>query len=648
MSVDCRFDRHSLDPTQADMSTWPTVNTSLLTDKERLRFQKLEKVLEEYLAGRKVKDICKRHKISRVEIIRVLKRCLATHPDGQVWGLRALISHIHQNGYQRTSPVRATGKCKGGRAGALTQLFEMYPTLLELVTTLFLKKRKDGIVHESKIPLKSIHKRLLKACRDLGLTARDYPLSQRYQGRTALWNFLRELENTRTNETAAARYSDDAARKLREDERFPSEPHILRPCQAVEFDGHRMDLHATVRIPSPLGGFVTIGIDRFWILAIIEVLTRTILGYYVTLNREYTQDDVLCCVRNAITPWVPKTLTIPGLRYPETGGFPTAVFPDLKWALWDEFKFDNAKAHLSAKTIKRLCSTVGCAPKAGPVGDPNERALIERFFLTLEENGFHRLPSTTGSNPKDPRRKNSEKAALRFDISVGHIEELASVIVAQYNCDPHLGIGGHSPLEYLGFLIQDQETKDNIRRLPEAKRNNLRLLNHETTRVVRGNIRYGKRPYLEFAGVRYNSSLLAHSPQLIGKRLSISVDPEDPRSLTAFLPNGAELGILTGHGAWGRTPHTLTMRRAMGELRRKKLIHYTQTDDPIHIYLDFLATQAQTSKSAARQYAAIERAVLKTQSAVPERRNARDPLAQEPESNDTEQQVMPLKRGFTF
>jgi hypothetical protein len=178
----------------------------------------------------------------------------------------------------------------------------MYPTLLELVTTLFLKKRKDGIVHESKIPLKSIHKRLLKACRDLGLTARDYPLSQRYQGRTALWNFLRELENTRPNETAAARYSDDAARKLREDERLPSEPHILRPCQAVEFDGHRMDLHATVHIPSPLGGFVTIVIDRFWILAIIEVLTRTILGHYVTLNREYTQDDVLCCVRNAITP----------------------------------------------------------------------------------------------------------------------------------------------------------------------------------------------------------------------------------------------------------------------------------------------------------------------------------------------------------
>lgn len=258
------------------------------------------------------------------------------------------------------------------------------------------------------------------------------------------------------------------------------------------------------------------------------------------------------------------------------------------------------------------------------------------------------MPSTTGSGPKDPRRKNSEKAALKFDIHLDEIEELASVLVAQYNCTPHSGIGGRSPLEYLGFLIEDADAKDSIRRLPEAKRNNLRLLNYNTTRVVRGNVKKGKRPYLEFAGVRYQNAVLARNPELIGKRLSISVDPEDPRSLVAFLPSGAELGVLTAHGLWGRSPHTLKMRSAIGELRRKKLIHYTQTDDPIHIYLDFLAVKAQTSKSAARQYAATQRAIQRTRSLAP-----KPPT---PPRGKTEKTVPrlnqngspPQRKGFTF
>lgn len=646
-----RFDRHSLDPKQSDLSTWPDVATNNLTGEKRRRFDKLRRVLEDYFDQKKVKDICAEHQISRVEINRVLKRCLAIHSDGRIWGFRALISHMHQKTYQRTTPIKGSGgKRKAGNAGAMTQLFEMFPTLLELVETLFLKKHKDTIVHESRIPLKSIHKRFIKACRDLGLTAKDYPLSQQYQGRVALWHFLGKLENTRMKEVAAARYGNDAARKLRNGDREPSsEPRRLRPIEVVEFDGHRIDGHCTVHIPSPHGGFVSKVIDRFWILTIIEVLTRTILGYYITLNREYNQDDVLSCVKNALTPWQPKTLTIPGLAYPPHSGLPSFIYPDLEWAVWDEFKYDNAKAHLADKTLDRLCSTVGCATNPGPVKSPDNRSILERWHQTFEENGFHRLPSTTGSGPKDPRRRNSEKAALKFDIYLGEIEELASVIIADYNCTPHSGIGGRSPLEYLGFLLEDADVKDSIRKLPRVKRNNLRLLNYQATREVRGSKKEGKRPYIEFAGARYQNSVLGRNPELIGKRLTLSVDPEDPRSLIAFLPSGAELGILTARGIWGREPHTLKMRSAIGQLRHKKLIHYTQNDDPIHIYLDYLAKKAQTSKGAARQYAATQRAIQKTQSLAPKRPKS-------PPKGKTDKPVSPLtqneppqqRKGFTF
>jgi hypothetical protein len=440
----------------------------------------------------------------------------------------------------------------------------------------------------------------------LGLTAGDYPLNQKYLGRGALWRHLQGLMNTRA--AIAARCGEDAARKLGTDGAVSSEVRMLRPLEGVEFDGHRIDCIAAILVPSPHGGFEKRVIERFWILALEDIATRVILGHAISLRREYNQDDVLRCAKNAVTPWEPKTLTIPGLAYPARGSFPSDVFPDLKWAAWDMFKWDNAKAHLAKKTLGKLCTTIGCSPNPGPRADPNKRPFVERFFHTLEENGFSRLPSTTGGNPKDPRRRNPEKAALANGIFLDDLEQLIAVMIANYNWDPHSGIGYRPPLEHLEVLLQDKDTREMIRKLPEEKRNNLRLLDIEVTRVVRGNMKKGRRPYVEYEGVRYTSAILARSPELIGKRLRLIVNPENACTVLAFLPNGAELGILTAHGVWGRIPHTLEARKAINVLRHRKLIYYTETDDPIQIHLTYLAAQALKSKSGAREYARAQRA----------------------------------------
>lgn len=279
----------------------------------------------------------------------------------------------------------------------------------------------------------------------------------------------------------------------------------------------------------------------------------------------------------------------------------------MQWSVFDEIRWDNAKAHLAPKTIERLCTILGCVPNAGPVATPNERPFIERWFQTFEANGFWRLPSTTGSNPKDPRRKDPEGAALKYEISLDDIEELTAVVIADYNWDPHSGIGFRPPLEHLGILLEDEEIKDMVRQLPASRRNNLSLLDMEVSRQVRGSMKEGRRPY-EFESVRYKSSILARSPELIGKRLRLSIDPESASKIRAYLPSGAELGVLTARGVWGRTPHTLEARKAIFLLRHRKLIRYTERDDPIQIYMEHLAREALKNKAAAREYARIQRA----------------------------------------
>lgn len=601
-----RFDRNLLEPELIDTSLWPTVNTSLLNEEQIIRYEGRENAIREYLKGKKVKEISEAFSVSRVELGRLLKRCLTLHPDGRIWGWRALIPYRRQRPYRRNAPVKSyPGSTKGGCSGALMQLFARLPYIKELVDTLFLKKRKEGIVHESRIPLKSIHKRFLNACRDAGVPASEYPFSVKSLGRVALWRYLCRLQTSEFASAVLARHGKDAARILKSTNNGHSEGRILSPFQNVEFDAHRIDLFCNISMPSPYGGIVKRVIERFWILAIIEAVTRAILGYHISLNREYNATDVLLCVRNAVVPWKRRGLTIPRLEYPERAGMPSEMIPELAWALWDEFSYDNDKANLADGVLKNLVKVVGCAINPGPVETPEGRPLIERFFQTLEENGFHRLPSTTGSGPHDPRRNNPEAAAIRLDIKLEHIEELVEVLIMGYNGTPHSGIGYRTPLEYLQYFICDDNRL--IRTLPEERRSNMALLNIEATRVVRGNIKEGRRPYVEYEGVRYQNDVLARTFDLVGTRLRLSINPDDPRSLLSYLPNGSELGILTAHGFWGRTPHTLEVRKTILALRNRRLLWYAIEQDPMQVYLDYLATQSHKSKAAAREVAKVQR-----------------------------------------
>jgi putative transposase len=642
-----RFDRNSLDENQCDIANWPGVNLNQLKRKNRKRVQRYQEAIGRYLAGHKVKDICKIKGVCNSELIRVMKRCLEVHEDGRIWGFRALLFHVRQHGYQRVKPVEpAVGDGRSGRAGALTQLFEKFPQLAELAKGLLIKDLKDQTVHESRIPLKSIHKRVVTSCRSLGLTARDYPLNQKYLGRAALHSHLKSLMNTRA--AVAARCGERAAKNLGTGEEIAEEPRKLRPFQVGEFDGHRIDMSCIVLVPSPYGGFEKRAIERFWILTVLDPCTRVVLGYAISLKREYSQDDVLRCFKNAVTPWQPEPLTIPGLSYPAGGCFPSDVYPELQWAVFDEIKWDNAKAHLAKKTIDRLCTILGCEPSAGPGATPNDRPFIERWFQTFEANGFWRLPSTTGSHPKDPRRKDPEEAALKYEIYLNDIEELAAVIIADYNWDPHSGIGFRPPLEHLGILLEDEEMKDMIRKLPASRRNNLRLLDMEVSRQVRGSMKDGRRPYVEFESVRYTSSILARSPELIGKRLRLSVDPESASKVCAYLPSGAELGVLTARGVWGRTPHTLEARKAIFVLRHRKLIRYTERDDPIQIYMDHLAREALKNKAAAREYARIQRAARRAVTPTKLPKPSPVPKIDQPEPDDSTPATVTVHKGFNF
>ena len=577
--------RDDLLPEYRDVRNWPSVTVEALSDAERPRFERRAAAIRAYLGGASIKFCTEQFEMSRQELYRLLDRCLAPHPDGRPWGFRALIDHQHVVGYRRVKPVSLAGETTAGASGALGRLFAQHPTIQEQIDALYLRKKtKKHRVHEPRITRQSLHRQFLRLCREAGVPDTAWPFNTAHRGIRSLGQYCKRLDEQHVIQSTRARHGDVAARQLGTGDAAVSEP-VARPFQRVQFDGHRIDTLMTITMPSPLGGVVTRTLERIWLLTIQEMVSRAILGYAISLSPEYTADDVLRCVEQALKPWTPGTLSIPGLEYPGDAGLPSGVIPVMAWACWDELSYDNGKANRAHLVRERLTKVVGCAIVAGPPGTPERRGQLERFFGIFEEHGFHRSPSTVGNGPDDPRRRDPEQAALGLQIALEEIVQLMDVMIARYNITPQEGIGFATPLEALRHYADDRETW--IRTLPLVAREPGYLRRLTVTRKVTGNVKNGHRPYIHYEHARYHNPVLARSPGLIGQRLHLTVNPDDIRVIQAALPDGSALGPLTAHGIWGRTPHSLAVRRAIFRLRNRREIFWSDAEDPMDKYLEY-------------------------------------------------------------
>jgi putative transposase len=134
-----------------------------------------------------------------------------------------------------------------------------------------------------------------------------------------------------------------------------------RPYQVVEFDGHRLDVRLKIVLRDPLGFEQEFEIERIWLLVIIDVCTRAVLGYHLVLSREYSRYDVIKTIEQALTPHRPRSFSLHGVGYGPHGGFPSGKLPELGYAIWERMRLDNAKANLASEVLAALCEFVGCA-----------------------------------------------------------------------------------------------------------------------------------------------------------------------------------------------------------------------------------------------------------------------------------------------
>jgi hypothetical protein len=283
-----------------DVSSWPSININALEENARDRYQQRATAVELYASGVPIGDIEEKTQLDRRVLYRMIERALQPHPDGRPWGFRALVPGSHTKTYQR---CKASTSKRVGLAGAFNQLLEEYPKLEQLVRQLIVNRDILLVQKGDHVYLKNLrnaHNRFTAACRSIGLTANDYPLNQEQKGRISFGSTLRYrmMQDFKDAHRSAGGDRLKPASALAERHAAP----ITEPFDTVEFDAHRLDLRLKILDQDPYGEEQLIEIERVWLLALIDVCTRAILGYTLCLRREYSRYDVIRTFEKALSP----------------------------------------------------------------------------------------------------------------------------------------------------------------------------------------------------------------------------------------------------------------------------------------------------------------------------------------------------------
>ncbi|MHB8950375.1 MAG: integrase, partial [Rhodoferax sp.] len=305
-----------------DPSTWPGVDPSALDADRRAIYQQRERAVIAYLLGAPLVDIERNFRVDRRTLTRLIERCLTPHVDGRIHGLRALIPHTRAKGYQRVAPALRRGE-PGGLTGAMGQLFRRLPQLERIVE----REISAGMLGLSQgarlFGLRDVQSKLLAACREAGLTTIDYPFNQNEMGYRSLALWMRKRLEMRMPIRPTPR-SDDAWNAS------------SRPFSVVELDGHKLDLRVRVRYTDASGVSIDMESERLFVITLIDVCTRVVIGWHLVAAPQYDHHDVLATLQDALTPRLKRQeLLIPGMRYLPGAGFVADVLPELAYACWD-------------------------------------------------------------------------------------------------------------------------------------------------------------------------------------------------------------------------------------------------------------------------------------------------------------------------
>lgn len=282
-------------------------------------------------------------------------------------------------------------------------------------------------------------------------------------------------------------------------------------------------------------------LQRPWLTLAIDVASRMIAGFYVTLEAPSTV-SVALAVQHCV---LPKETWLAGLGI--RAEWPVFGFPDA-------IHLDNAKEFRS-RALKRGAEEYGVELIHRPVATPHYGGHIERLIGTMM-GAVHLLPGTTFS---DIDERGDYDSAAHAAMTVDELEHWLALEITRYHADRHGALGipplaawreaiarrvrpVRQPHDLAGFMIDFLPSVD---------------------RLVR-------RDGIHLFGLRYWDDILSIWAGRLDRPLRVSYDPRDLSTVFVRGPDGAQWPIRFAD--LRRPPITLSEhRRAQAALRERGL-----------------------------------------------------------------------------
>jgi putative transposase len=186
-------------------------------------------------------------------------------------------------------------------------------------------------------------------------------------------------------------------------------PQPTRPLERVEIDHTRLDLFVIdPRTKMPIGRpTLTIAIDKY---------TRMILGFYISFHGSGFL-AVMHCLRHAILPKAYVKDAYPSVKERwNVYGIPEMIVVD-----------NGLEFH--GNGFEDACLQLGMVISYCPVRKPWFKAIVERYFGTLNQKLLHELPGTTFSNIFEREDYDPTKNAI---IALDTLLEITHVFIIDY------------------------------------------------------------------------------------------------------------------------------------------------------------------------------------------------------------------------
>lgn len=594
MSIHHILNNNGLPHELADIDAWPEININNISKEKRKKVQKIRRAIKLYVSG----FISLRHAAQKTgvkpgELRRQLLMCLLPSPEGGILGFRALIPYKRCRGYTRSDNGLSNF------SGFLTKLFNEYD---EIRVAVLNELKGKGDTGEKAIDINDIHEHFLNKCREVGITDTEYPFNTTTKAREGLRQYLLKYMEANPEKVTYQRFGKEAGRKISHTATFVK-PSITRPYEVVELDAHKCDAIFSIMLEDENGLSQLRKLHRIWLILAIDVASRAVLGYSISLNRECSLEDALEAIEKTVIPHKRVNLTIPNLVYLPTAGFPSSKIKTCQWHLYDQISLDNAKILHSDLLHQMVARKIGASVHLGEAGQPEGRPFVERVFGTLTNLGLKRTPTSTGGNPSDIKCQTAKKANKKDEYHFHYDDflQLIDVLIANYNGTMHRGIHC-SPLDYIRIHLKQTDTIHHY--VPTRLRETWRATVVYINATIRGSKAKGKRPYVQYQNAKYSNHVLSSNMALIGKSITLKVDTKDLRTFEASLQDGEILGVLRAKGNWGQVKHSLKTRKLICRLVREGEIFIHQ-QDPIDVALKYLKKHATRTTFHANQYTRV-------------------------------------------